>query len=101
MLLAGVRMAEPSSWTCPTCSKQRRLRFCPQCGEERRRRDDLSMHQLTRQLVAAASSVDGKLMRSWRMLMMRPGSLTAAHISGERRRYITPLALFFIGNALF
>ena len=30
-----------------------------------------------------------------------PGQLTAAFISGERRRYITPLALFFIGNATF
>ena len=79
----------------------RRMRFCPQCGEERLRPDDLSMRHLLAQFVKDTSSVDGKLMRSWRSLLTSPGRLTAAHISGERRRFITPLALFFIGNAVF
>ena len=59
------------------------------------------MRDLIAQFVKSTSSVDGKLVRSWRSLLAWPGHLTAAHISGERRRYITPLALFFIGNAVF
>lgn len=59
------------------------------------------MRHLAKQILAATSTVDGKLVRSWRMLLTRPGQLTAAYVGGERRRYITPLALFFIGNALF
>lgn len=94
-------MPKPAVWTCPTCSKSRRLRFCPQCGEERLRANDLSMRDLARQFAANTSSVDGKLMRSWRSLLTSPGQLSAAHINGERRRYLTPLALFFIGNAVF
>jgi hypothetical protein len=77
------------------------MRFCPQCGEERLRADDLSMRDLAAQFAKATSSVDGKVMRSWGNLLSRPGRLTAAHMAGERRRYITPLALFFIGNAVF
>jgi hypothetical protein len=77
------------------------MRFCPQCGEERLRPDDLSMRDLTKQFVKATSSIDGKVMRSWGNLLTRPGRLTSAHVAGERRRYITPLALFFIGNAVF
>ena len=77
------------------------MRFCPQCGEERLRANDLSMRRLLAQFVTDTSSVDGKLMRSWRTLLTSPGHMTAAHISGERRRFITPLALFFIGNAMF
>jgi hypothetical protein len=77
------------------------MRFCPQCGEERLRPNDLSIRDLSRQIVKDVSSIDGKLVRSWRMLLTRPGQLTAAHIIGERRRYITPLALFFIANAAF
>lgn len=65
------------------------------------RAGDLGLRHLFAQFIKAASSVDGKLMRTWRSLLLRPGHLTAAHISGERRRYITPLALFFIGNAIF
>jgi len=94
-------MPRQAVWRCPTCAKNRRLRFCPQCGEERLRPNDLSLRDLARQFAKDTSSVDGKLMRSWRSLLTKPGQLTAAHISGERRRYITPLALFFIGNALF
>ncbi len=77
------------------------MQFCPQCGEERLRADDLSTRHLVAQFVKHASSVDGKFMRSWRSLLTMPGQLTAAFVSGERRRYITPLALFFIGNAAF
>lgn len=77
------------------------MRFCPQCGEERLRPNDLSMRDLLKQFVKNASSIDGKLVRSWRCLLTRPGQLTAAHIGGERRRYMSPLALFFIANAVF
>jgi len=77
------------------------MRFCPQCGEERLRPDDLSLRDLVKQFARNTSSIDGKLVRSWLGLLTRPGQLTAAHISGERPRYINPLALFFIGNAVF
>lgn len=94
-------MPRAATWTCPTCSNRRQGRFCPQCGEERLRADDLSIRHLAKQFAAATSTVDGKLMRSWQALLIHPGKLTAAYVSGERRRYITPLALFFISNALF
>ena len=77
------------------------MRFCPQCGEERLRPNDLSVRYLFTKLVENTSSVDGKLVRSWRTLLSRPGQLTAAHIAGERRRYLNPLAIFFIANAIF
>lgn len=77
------------------------MRFCPQCGEERLRPDDLSLRDLLAQLLKNATSVDGKLLRSWRTLLTSPGSLTAAHVRGERRRTMNPLTLFFIANAVF
>ena len=77
------------------------MRFCPQCGEERLRPDDLSVRYLIAKLLENTSSIDGKLVRSWRALLSKPGQLTSAHIKGQRRRYLNPLALFFIGNAIF
>ena len=77
------------------------MRFCPQCGEERLRPDDLSLRDLLAQLLKNATRIDGKLLRSWRTLLTSPGSLTAAHVRGERRRTMNPLTLFFIANALF
>ena len=94
-------MPKSATWTCPTCSTRRRLRFCPKCGEQRPRPDDLSLRNLLKQFLIATSSVDGKLVRSWRALLAKPGCLTAWYIKGERRRYLNPLALFFIANAIF
>ena len=56
---------------------------------------------MVRQFAKDTSSIDGKLMRSWRSVLTKPGRLTASHINGERRRFLTPLALFFIANAAF
>jgi hypothetical protein len=47
------------------------------------------------------SSIDGKLVRSFRSILTAPGALTAAHIRGQRRPFIGPLALFFIANGVF
>ena len=101
MLGKVARAPTSAAWTCPTCSTRRRVRYCPQCGEERLRPDDLSLRDLVTQFAKKTSSVDGKLVRSWLSLLTKPGQLTAAHVSGERRRYVSPLALFFIGNAVF
>ena len=101
MLPTVARAPTSAAWTCPTCAKSRRQRFCPQCGEERLRPNDLSVRYLIGKLLENTSSIDGKLVRSWRALLTKPGQLTAAHIKGERRRYLAPLALFFIANAIF
>jgi hypothetical protein len=90
-----------TSWKCPGCKRVRQTRFCSQCGEERLRRHDLTLRDLARQFAKGLSSVDGKLLRSSRAILAGPGTLTAAYVQGERRRFVSPLALFLIANALF
>jgi len=89
------------TWTCPSCGRGRRGRFCPHCGEERLRPRDLTLGDLAIRLAENVSSIDGKLFRSFRSILTAPGALTAAHVSGQRRRFIGPLALFFIANGVF
>jgi hypothetical protein len=62
---------------------------------------DLTLADLAAQFVKGLSSVDGKLLRSSRALLVAPGTLTAAYVRGERRRFLAPLALFLVANALF
>ena len=90
-----------NKWACPGCAKIRRSQFCPQCGEERLRPRDLTLRDLASQFAMKMTSVDGKLLRSSRAIFMHPGTLTAAYVRGERRRYLGPLALFLLANALF
>lgn len=59
------------------------------------------MRDLASQFVKGFSSVDGKLLRSFRSILTAPGNLTRSYVRGERRRYLSPLALFLLANALF
>jgi hypothetical protein len=97
--MAGAMMA--TTWTCPGCTRVRRTQFCPQCGEERLRPRDLTLRDLTRKFAKGMSTVDGKLLRSSRAILTGPGTLTAAYIRGDRRRFLGPVARLLFANALF
>jgi hypothetical protein len=56
---------------------------------------------LATRIFAALSNIDGKLMRSFRALLLTPGALSALYVGGQRRTYFGPLQLFLIANALF
>jgi hypothetical protein len=62
---------------------------------------DLTLRDIAGQFAKKMTSVDGKLLRSSRAILTRPGTLTAAYVRGERRRYLAPLAVFLLANALF
>jgi hypothetical protein len=47
------------------------------------------------------SSIDGRLIRSLRYLVTRPGALTVAYVEGRRRRYLGPFQLLLVANVLF
>jgi hypothetical protein len=90
-----------AKWTCPGCGQRRTAAFCPACGEEPLRPRDLKVDDLAGQVFRAFSNVDGRLLRTFRALLLRPGTLAALYVAGQRRKYIGPLQLFLIANALF
>jgi hypothetical protein len=94
-------MSATGKWTCPGCGRRRATPYCPSCGEEKLRPRDLKVDDLATRIFAALSSVDGKLIRSFRALLVTPGALTASYVAGQRRAYLGPLQLFLIANALF
>jgi hypothetical protein len=52
-------------------------------------------------MLEAFTSVDGKLLRSFRYLFFHPGQLTAAFLQGRRQPFVGPVPLFLIANVLF
>lgn len=59
------------------------------------------LRELLGDVVETLTSVDGKLVRSLRTLLTRPGALTAEFLAGARTRYVTPIQMFFLSNVAF
>jgi len=89
------------AWTCPTCAKSVESEYCPDCGERRILPRELTLRGLGRQFVNATSSIDGRLLRTLRTLLTRPGALTAAWVDGPRKPFVGPIQLFLLANVAF
>ena len=94
-------MPEAATWSCPTCRRDIATAFCPSCGETAVDRRDLTLRGLARQAFETFVAVDGKLMRSFRMLLRRPGALSLAYVRGQRVAFTGPFRVFLFANMLF
>jgi len=88
-------------WRCATCGISVSTRHCPGCGEKVVESKDLTFLGLMTQVFQNITSVDSRLLRSLRVLMTRPGAITAAYVDGPRKPYIGPFQLFLIVNVIF
>jgi Protein of unknown function (DUF3667) len=94
-------MEEQKQWSCPTCSAPVATPYCPDCGESERHTHELTLKVLVGHFFEAFTNIDGRLLRSFRYLVTRPGTLTNAYLRGQRKPYLGPVALFLIINVLF
>jgi hypothetical protein len=94
-------VTEAAAWTCPTCKREITTAFCPTCGETEVDWRDLSLRGLARQAFETFIAIDGKLMRSFRMLLRHPGALSLAYVSGQRVAFTGPFRVFLFANMLF
>jgi hypothetical protein len=83
-------METRTPWTCPTCVTQVDSTFCPSCGEQPASSRHLMLRDLARDAFEAVTSLDGKLLRSVKALILQPGELTAAWAAGRRRSWPAP-----------
>lgn len=90
-----------TTWTCPSCKNTISSAFCAACGEQLRDPRDLTWRGLAALTFQAFSPVDGKVLRSFRVLLTLPGRLTSAFQDGLRKPYIGPFQIFLLANVLF
>ena len=94
-------MEKNVTWACPNCDAPVFSPYCPRCGEHERHTRELTLRPLFDQFFEAVTSIDGRLLRSFRYLVRRPGALTIAYLRGQRKPYLGPIALFLLINVLF
>lgn len=86
--------AVASQAACADCGSSLDGPFCSQCGEQAVDRHSLTLsHFLKHNLLHELSHVDGKIFRTFRYLIFRPGFLSAEYFAGRRRRYVNPVRL--------
>ncbi|MGH8029075.1 MAG: DUF3667 domain-containing protein [Arenimonas sp.] len=87
--------------TCRNCGADMPGAYCPACGQKRVTAGERGLAHLLREAFHLVTDVDGKLLRSLRLLLFSPGMLSREYLDDRRARYSTPLGLFVIANVLY
>jgi hypothetical protein len=99
--------SEPSSLPphattpCPSCSAPLADRFCSACGERAFCAEELHLGRHLREWASALTSLDGKVWRTLRLLLVRPGFLAVERCRGARVRTLAPVQLFLLANLIY
>ncbi|MEO1170585.1 MAG: DUF3667 domain-containing protein, partial [Myxococcota bacterium] len=85
---------------CANCGTEGSGRYCSNCGQ-RLETGLPSAREWLAEVVDAFFSLDGRVLRTLRLLAFKPGALTADMIEGKRARYIPPLRLYLVCSILY
>lgn len=85
---------------CPTCGSEQTDQYCASCGEKLLL-EEARLGALLRSALRETLQLDGRLLRTLRLLFTQPGQLTADHMAGRRRLYIGPLPLYLLTSLVF
>ena len=92
----------PTAVTCASCGRKVEGRYCGQCGEQVLDPHELTLrHFFTHTVLHEVAHVDGKLWRTTRSLLFRPGFLSAEYAAGRRRAYVNPVRLLIIAIIVY
>jgi len=82
---------------CPSCGALRDGNYCKFCGERfLDSRDFQFTHFLHKHLIQDFFDVDGRVARTVRSLLTRPGELAVNFIAGRRQGFTSPLRLYVV-----
>lgn len=90
---AGSTASATACTNCGAVLMQPPANFCSACGQETRIRPPL-MREFLQQFGGAYVSTEGALWRTLKLLLTKPGELTAQYLAGRRKHYVLPLRLY-------
>ena len=86
---------------CPSCAEPGRGKYCSACGERFLVDHDFSLrHFFLETLPHEVLHIDGRFLRTLRLLLLRPGMLASEYLVGRRQRYVGPLRFYVIAFLL-
>ncbi len=94
-------METPEATRCPSCATPFRGLYCHVCGEKKLTREDRTVRHFLADAVGTLTNLDGTFWRTFKLLLLKPGALTAAYVRGERRPYLSPFKVFVLCNLVY
>jgi hypothetical protein len=85
---------------CLDCGAAVTNHYCSICGQETKLHVP-SAREFIHEFVTHYVAIEGKLWKTLRLLILKPGQLTRDFIEGRRQRYVNPLRLFLTFSILF
>ncbi|HEU4852934.1 MAG TPA: DUF3667 domain-containing protein [Telluria sp.] len=85
---------------CLNCGTAAPLNFCPMCGQETKVHVP-SAREFIHEFVTHYVALEGKLWRTLKLMITKPGALTSEYLAGRRATYIIPLRIFLTFSILF
>ncbi|MES2129769.1 MAG: DUF3667 domain-containing protein [Pseudomonadota bacterium] len=85
---------------CLNCGAAVQYHFCPVCGQETRLHVP-SATEFLHEFVGHYVALEGRLWQTMKLLLFKPGQLTADYIAGRRQRYVVPLRLYLTLSIVF
>ena len=92
-------MSAPSS--CVSCGAPLAGAYCAACGERAPDERSRTLGDFFGDALDALTNVNGKFLKSLRLLVFSPGFLSAEHARGARLPYMRPVQLFLVANLVF
>lgn len=85
---------------CKNCDAATTGNYCHQCGQATHLHVP-SAREFLHEFIAHYVAIEGKLWRSLKLLLFKPGFLSREYIEGRRVRYIEPLRLYLSFSIIF
>lgn len=87
---------------CTNCEAplpEPRPNFCPECGQEANIKPP-TVAEFAQQFSGTYFAPKGAMWQTLKLLLARPGELTAQYLNGRRRQYVLPLRLFGLATVV-
>jgi hypothetical protein len=85
---------------CRNCGAALQGEYCHACGQKATH-TDVTVHELVHDGIHEFVHIDGKIVHTLKLLLFKPGELTAEFLRGRRIRYVTPLRLYLVCSLIF
>ncbi len=86
--------------SCLNCNTRLHGKFCHACGQKATS-PNVKLHDFVHEATHEFLHLDGKILNTLKLLVVRPGQLTIEFLEGRRARYVSPLRVYLTFSLIF